>query len=164
MMPELQRAFAQALQEDAPASYTITPQARATAERAASFLEYSAVNQAHGIEASFTGQGVHITPPRSAEEALPTDGQAGLSAESGAVAAWTLGLQLTEYGYDDATVPVSAAEMTVADNRIEYVRNEHALTEWYVNGPLGLEQGFTIDAPPSSPFVLRDSKYERSRH
>ncbi len=31
-------------------------------------------------------------------------------------------------------------------NRVEYRRG--AFTEWYVNGPLGLEQGYTLDAPP----------------
>ena len=31
-------------------------------------------------------------------------------------------------------------------NRIDYQRT--ALTEWYVNGPLGLEQGFTFESPP----------------
>ena len=34
-------------------------------------------------------------------------------------------------------------------NRIEYRRG--ALTEWYVNGPLGLEQGFTLRARPGKP-------------
>ena len=32
------------------------------------------------------------------------------------------------------------------ENRVEYRRG--ALTEWYVNGPAGLEQGFTLSAPP----------------
>src|SRR5207245_45285 len=31
-------------------------------------------------------------------------------------------------------------------NRVEYRRG--SLTEWYVNGPAGLEQGFTINEPP----------------
>ena len=31
-------------------------------------------------------------------------------------------------------------------NRVEYRRG--SLTEWYVNGPLGLEQGFTLAVPP----------------
>ena len=34
----------------------------------------------------------------------------------------------------------------IAGNRIEYRRD--GLTEWYVNGPLGLEQGFTMTTPP----------------
>ena len=32
-------------------------------------------------------------------------------------------------------------------NRVEYRRG--GLSEWYVNGPLGLEQGFTLDSPPA---------------
>jgi hypothetical protein len=31
-------------------------------------------------------------------------------------------------------------------NRVEYKRG--ALTEWYINGPPGLEQGFTLAKPP----------------
>ena len=32
-------------------------------------------------------------------------------------------------------------------NRVSYRRG--SLTEWYANGPLGLEQGFTLNAPPA---------------
>ena len=31
-------------------------------------------------------------------------------------------------------------------NRVELERGR--ISEWYVNGPLGLEQGFTLQAPP----------------
>src|SRR2546423_1796485 len=31
-------------------------------------------------------------------------------------------------------------------NRVEYVRPK--LTEWYVNGPVGMEQGFTLQTAP----------------
>jgi hypothetical protein len=40
-----------------------------------------------------------------------------------------------------------AASPRARANRIEYRRG--ALTEWYVNGPLGVEQGFTLRAPPA---------------
>ena len=42
-------------------------------------------------------------------------------------------------------------------NRVEY--KHQALTEWYVNGPLGLEQGFTFDRSSGrtngEPLTLR---------
>jgi hypothetical protein len=36
--------------------------------------------------------------------------------------------------------------LRASGNRVEYLRGP--LTEWYVNGPLGLEQGFTLTEPP----------------
>lgn len=56
-------------------------------------------------------------------------------------------LSLSGYGYGDTVQPVQAAEPTARDNRIVYYRG--VLTEWYVNGPFGVEQGFTLSAPPA---------------
>lgn len=58
------------------------------------------------------------------------------------------GMTLCGYGYGDqiATVAPGARPQAVV-NRVEYRRGD--LTEWYVNGPVGLEQGFTLDRPPS---------------
>ena len=36
---------------------------------------------------------------------------------------------------------------SIAGARVEYRRD--GLTEWYINGPRGLEQGFTLAAPPA---------------
>jgi len=52
------------------------------------------------------------------------------------------------YGYGDGLGAVTAAIPRARSNRVEYRRG--ALTEWYVNGPLGLEQGFTLNKPPRS--------------
>jgi hypothetical protein len=57
-----------------------------------------------------------------------------------------IGITLRAYGYGDALVPVSATTPVVNLNRIEYRHGR--LLEWYVNGPVGLEQGFTLDRPP----------------
>jgi FG-GAP repeat len=55
-----------------------------------------------------------------------------------------LRLALDSYGHGDTLNKVSAASAKrVSANRVEYQRQ--GLTEWYINGPLGLEQGFTID-------------------
>ena len=57
-----------------------------------------------------------------------------------------LKLQLTGVGYGERLTPVAAALPTSSDNRIEYRRGN--VTEWYVNGPLGLQQGFTLEERP----------------
>ena len=87
-----------------------------------------ATNQAHRLNVSFTSSGVSIT--------------------SGAVsgASWLWVMDLKSWGYRGSTSPVSPANLSVFENRIEYRRGP--LTEWYVNGRTGLEQGFTIIAPP----------------
>jgi hypothetical protein len=51
-------------------------------------------------------------------------------------------LALRSYGYGNALRAVDSATPHADGNRVEYRRGP--LTEWYVNGPVGLEQGFTI--------------------
>ncbi len=58
----------------------------------------------------------------------------------------TLGVSLRELGYGGALQPVSPAEPAAADNRVTYARG--GVSESYVNGPLGLEQGFTVEHAP----------------
>jgi len=57
-------------------------------------------------------------------------------------AAWSL----RAVGYGSALAPVTSATPRPAANRVEYRRG--TLTEWYSNGPLGLEQGFTLMSRP----------------
>ncbi|MFI4985436.1 MAG: IPT/TIG domain-containing protein [Solirubrobacterales bacterium] len=57
-----------------------------------------------------------------------------------------LGLSLRAAGYGRALTAVGDVAPSVRANRVTYA---HAgLTEWYVNGPQGLEQGFTVPRPP----------------
>ena len=69
---------------------------------------------------------------------------------------WSIDLQLTRYGYDAQLRPVPDVRQRVVNgNRIEYRSGEErrgkpALTEWYVNGPLGLKQGFTLTERPGA--------------
>jgi hypothetical protein len=56
------------------------------------------------------------------------------------------GLALRGYGYGDALTTVKAVMPQSHKNRVEY--RHDTLTEWYVNGPVGLEQGFTLSQPP----------------
>lgn len=54
----------------------------------------------------------------------------------------------SSYGYGESLTTVKKASPLASLNRVEYRRG--SVTEWYVNGPLGLEQGFTIEQPPQS--------------
>jgi FG-GAP repeat len=51
------------------------------------------------------------------------------------------------YGYGDALESARAVAPHASSNRVEYRRG--TLTEWYINGPIGLEQGFTIAERPN---------------
>jgi hypothetical protein len=86
---------------------------------------YHAANASHTWQADFSNLGMRLTANNSQ---------------------WTFALQ--GIGYGDAVQTVSAVAPTANANRLEYAHD--ALTEWYVNGPVGLEQGWTITSPPSS--------------
>src|SRR5271166_1144309 len=58
-----------------------------------------------------------------------------------------VGLTLGAIGYGSSLAPVPAATPRVSRNRVTYSRG--ALQEWYANGPLGLEQGFTLQRAPA---------------
>jgi trimeric autotransporter adhesin len=57
-------------------------------------------------------------------------------------------LETRAYGYGTALLPVKEAVPQANANRVEYRRD--GITEWYENGPLGLEQGFTLAHRPGS--------------
>jgi len=55
-------------------------------------------------------------------------------------------VRLLGYGYGSELQAAAAIAPQASANRVEYRRL--GLTEWYVNGPAGLEQGFTLLVPP----------------
>jgi hypothetical protein len=59
-----------------------------------------------------------------------------------------LGLSLRAMGDGRTLTAVGAVSPSVRANRVTYARA--GLSEWYVNGPQGLEQGFTIPRSPSA--------------
>jgi hypothetical protein len=81
---------------------------------------------------------------------------------------WNVGFHLKGYGYGrDLVDSLPIVSRKVSDNRIEY---EHAVNskseienrnfiEWYENRPGGIEQGFTLNAPPvrSEPSAPNES-------
>ncbi|WP_437984572.1 FG-GAP repeat protein [Sorangium sp. So ce117] len=85
-------------------------------------------NPAQRFGAELTASGVTIAP---------SEGQGD----------WRWSVATVGYGCDRALDPVQAAAPTTAEGRVEYRRGD--LVEWYVNGPLGLEQGFTLASAPA---------------
>jgi hypothetical protein len=59
-----------------------------------------------------------------------------------------IGISLQAFGHGDSLEPVSAATPEVKGNQVNY--RHRSLSEWYVNGLAGLEQGFTVDRSPGA--------------
>ncbi len=73
----------------------------------------------------------------------------GFFGTSGAVfssGAARLGMRLTSYGYRDRLRAVAATRPRADANRVVY--RHRGLVQWYENGPLGIDQGFTLPRPP----------------
>ena len=82
------------------------------------------VNGAQGFSARFSDSGVRV------------------SARGGRLA-----LSLAGVGYGSSLRPLGSRAPSADRNRVSYAVGP--LTQWYENGPLGLEQGFTLRAPPA---------------
>ena len=106
---------------------------------------YRGHNLAHNLDITFDASGVRLTPGTPSwhdESNIPPPPLPG----KGKGEPWGWGLTLAAAGYAGAMQPVPAAELIAAGNRVEYRRG--TISEWYVNDQRGLEQGFTITAPP----------------
>ncbi|HOX47521.1 MAG TPA: hypothetical protein PK668_28265 [Myxococcota bacterium] len=64
-----------------------------------------------------------------------------------------LSLRLARLGREDDLRPVGPASPAAEGNRVEY-RRGGGLTEWYLHGPPGLEQGFTLEQRPAGEGEL----------
>jgi len=84
---------------------------------------YRAENSRHRLSAHFSSTGATV---------------------SSGTDSWTL--DLDTFGREGDLKTASPAVVRSEANRIEYRRG--TITEWYINGPLGLEQGFTITSRP----------------
>jgi len=98
-------------------------------------------HDAVGFRARPEGNGFRIENPRHRLVADFTS--EGVNLRSGS-SHWTLAF--LGYGYGPAITRAERTAPAADSNRVEY--RHGALTEWYVNGPLGLEEGFTVDNPP----------------
>jgi len=88
---------------------------------------YTAENRAHGLKMEFSDQEIRFCKSDNA---------------------WSYAFTLTGIGYDSLKSP-PPAEITARRNRIEFRRGRD-LTEWYINMPLGIEQGFTLHNRPGN--------------
>ncbi len=100
---------------------------------------WRASNPAQQFAANFSREGMRIAQTESAR----TD--------------WQFGMELVGYGYGAQVEPVGEGKMAANGNRIEILKSqisnpESEITEWYVNKPEGLEQGFTLNTPLQSPI------------
>jgi len=91
---------------------------------------WHAPNRSQGFRTYFTSAGIRVVPRT---ESAP---------------AWRWGLSLVGYGNAEKTWEVPRANLAASGHRMAYHRG--ALAEFYVNTPDGLEQGFTLPAPPGS--------------
>jgi len=106
--------------------YNVTWESRTALPDAAA--SWQAPNRAHGFRTHFTGAGIRLLPRTEAEPS------------------WRWGLELTGYGRGLRLWRIAEAVPLPEGNRVDYWRG--AITEWYVNEPRGLEQGFTVLVPP----------------
>ena len=86
--------------------------------------------------------GVSLTNPANDFSAQLRAGTLQVSA-----GADTWDMALVGLGYGGAVQPVGTVQTSTNGNRVDL--NYASIDEWYVNGPVGLEQGFTV-APPQS--------------
>lgn len=127
-------ALLSAIQADAPAGYEAVRRRQPNPNSAVAVSIYGAANPTHKFDVDFGAESIAL---------------GSLDAKT-----WRLGMALVGYGYGSDIRPAPPAQLHVAGNRVEYRRGDTAagsppqLTEWYLNGPLGLEQGFTLLAPP----------------
>ncbi|HEY2510677.1 MAG TPA: FG-GAP repeat protein, partial [Polyangiaceae bacterium] len=89
---------------------------------------------AHHLSVDLAAGGVNITGEAASASAKP----------------WQLGLRWAAIGRaaNVAAVPAPPHEAEIAGSRATY-RREDGSEEWYVSGPIGLEQGFVLPAPPA---------------
>jgi hypothetical protein len=120
-------------------SLSIAAQSRISAVVARDVQAYRATASPAGV--------LHL---QSREQKLGADFSSSTVTVQNDGASWSMTLKA--YGHGTDLQNVQAAIPTAANNRVEYRRGN--LTEWYVNGPAGLEQGFTIDHPLSAKGIL----------
>jgi uncharacterized delta-60 repeat protein len=97
---------------------------------------FAASNPALSLQAIFTAEDVRV--------------------HSSGARAWDVNFKLLGYGYGRDLVHLAGGGTRARESRVELDKHSAiggaavAVTEWYENKPAGLEQGFTILAPPRS--------------
>ena len=138
-MPQgLRQAFIHSVQRQASSAYAISRVRPDESSRPN--VAYAGTNTRQKMSFTFQASGVTLRPDSQHYSEAP---------------AWEVGLNLTAFGTKSDLASVREVDPVVSGNRAEYHRatsgGRPALTEWYLNGPFGLEQGFTIAEAPGPP-------------
>jgi hypothetical protein len=86
-------------------------------------------------QAAASGDGLRARFARTGAEVRPAGG-----------GGWSFRATPAWFGCDGAPAPLGEVAPVTRDGRVVYPRGD--LDEWYERGPRGLEQGFTLAAPP----------------
>jgi hypothetical protein len=86
------------------------------------------------------GEGFLLASPNQGLTASLRGGEVEVRGSNGAA-----GMRFLRWGCDLALAPVSGSRTEAQANRVQLVRD--GVVEWYVAGPQGIEQGFTVAAP-----------------
>jgi hypothetical protein len=123
MTPGLRAAYIAARQTDAPAEYDFG--------RASAAAPATGDNAAQALSVELVDGALRVQPHANA-------------------GAWSCELRWTGIGRGAELAPVeqSAAAPEVTDNRATWRRGDGS-EEWYLNGPLGVEQGFVLSERPA---------------
>lgn len=88
-----------------------------------------ATNPANNLRISFSNRGLGLTS--SLENAN-----------------WKSGWRLRSLGYGKNQSEAGQGELSAVGNKVELIRRQQGVTEWYLNSPIGVEHGFTLAAKP----------------
>ncbi len=156
----LRAAYISAVQRDAGAEYALergsdgSDSATARGHNAAQRFELAL--SARGLTVSPARQTPQTRQARQAQQAQQAQQVQPGAAEGGA--GWTLELRWTGLGRGPRLEPLAeASSLTLDENRVSLWRQipggaagGAGLEEWYLNGPLGIEQGFVLSEPPAA--------------
>jgi FG-GAP repeat protein len=116
------------IQKQASSEYTVESR-----KASSSNMRYQAKNTTHKLALGFGAEGIDVRSEQDPE--------------------WRMSMKLSAIGYGENLQPVASGVLTTSGNRVEFrygnAESFPEVTEWYLNGPLGLEQGFTLNRPPA---------------
>ncbi len=121
----LQAAPMASIQRRASAEYDFTRQDHP--------LSAGATNPAHGLRITMAGRGIRCEPTSSSTDT--------------ATPPWALELQLSGIGRGNAVDPISTTTALELSANGAVFHHGPDLQQWFVNGPLGVEQGFVVHTP-----------------
>lgn len=132
-------------QSEAPARRGIGPVAEMSAGLRAAFVHARQLEAGSAYDFAPAGATSAVLHSANPEMGLVTQARTGgirLQPSGAGGAQSSVGLQLVSQGCDEHPIAAEPVAPQARGNRVEYARD--GVTEWYLNGPLGLEQGFTV--------------------